>query len=210
VPATVLEKLGWDGKIPTYTCGDNCYSDFFGDIEANVGVNKSNYFIKRKINFGVNITPQKITRSMTLNLTNSATASLGPSGIYKNYIRIMIPTDANVISVKDFVGQSETTLQPEITNENGRQEVGVLVEINPQQSMDVSFEWQSDLTGGNAIDNYGLFVRKQAGVDNDPLSIQLTGIEKPESSPVFSLTAGGVYTYNTTLGQDFFARISWK
>jgi hypothetical protein len=208
--ATALDKLGWDGKIQTYSCGDDCYSDFFGDVEANVGDNKSNYFIKRKIDFNVNIDSRKVTRELTLNLTNSANPSLGSSGIYKSYIRIMIPSDSSVINVKSMIGQSETGLQPEITQENGRQEVGVLVELTPGQSKDINFEWQNDLPQGSTTNSYGLFVRKQAGVDADPMSIEFTGIGNLESSPMFSLTASGVYTYNTNLNQDFFARMSWK
>ena len=208
--ASALDKLGWDGKVKTYTCGESCYSDFFGDVEANVGVNKSNYFVKRKLNFKTNIDSQHITRNLTLSLTNSANPSLGLSGIYKSYIRIMIPSDAKVISIKSIIGKNETILQPEITNESGRQEVGVLIEVNPQESTDINFEWQNNIPNGEIISNYGLYVRKQAGVNADSLSVQFTGIGKIDSSPKFSLTAGGVYTYNTTLDQDFFSRISWK
>lgn len=199
--ADALNKLNWDGKIQTYSCGDDCYSDFFGDVEANVGVNKANYFVKRKIDFNVNIDSQKITRYLTINLTNVANPSLGPSGIYKNYMRIMIPSEANLVGVKSVVGQSETNLLPEITQEKGRQEVGVYFEVTPGLSEDVVFEWQNPLPPAS-VGNYGLFVRKQAGVGADPIFIKINSI--------FSLTKGSTSTYNTNLAHDFFARVSWK
>jgi hypothetical protein len=208
--AAALDKLGWDGKIQSYSCGDSCYSDFFGDVEANVGDNKSNYFIKRKMDFKVSVNSQEVTRNLSLNLTNSANPSLGPSGIYKNYVRIMIPTDSNVIGVKSVIGQSTTTLQPEITQENGRQEVGVFIQVSPEQSEDIDFEWQNGLSQGSTINSYGLYVRKQAGVDANPLTVEFSGVGSLESSPLFSLTGGGIYTYNTSLDKDFFARMSWK
>jgi hypothetical protein len=207
--ADAIDKLDWDGKIQTYSCGDGCYSDFFGDVEANVGVNKSNYFVKRKIDFNVSVDSQKITRYLTVNLANAANPSLGPSGIYKSYVRIMIPSDSNLIGVKSVTGQTETNLLPEITQEKGRQEVGVYIEVTPNSSESLVFKWQNDLPQ-NSIGSYGLFVRKQAGVDADPMSIEFTGAGKVQGSPTFSLTKGGTYTYNTNLAHDFFARLSWN
>jgi hypothetical protein len=207
--ANAIDKLGWDGKIQAYSCGDGCYSDFLGDVEANVGVNKSNYFIRRKIDLNVNIDSQKITRYLNVDLANTANPSLGPSGIYKDYVRIMIPSDSNLVGIRSVIGQTETNLVPDITQEKGRQEVGVYIEVTPGSSEDLVFEWQNSLPQG-PISSYGLFVRKQAGVDTDPISIEFTGVEKIQGSHMFSLTKGGVYTYNTNLARDFFAKLSWK
>lgn len=208
--AEAINKLGWDGKIQTYLCGQSCYSDFFGDVEANVGVNKSNYFVKRKLDFIVKKDSQKLTRNLTIGLENSANPALGLSGIYKSYIRIMIPADAKVVGVKSIKGQSIKNLVPEITQEKGRQEIGVLVEVNPQSTDNILFEWQNTIPEDIPIDSYGLYIRKQAGVGKDPLSVKFTGINKLVSSPIFALTGGGEYSYNTHLDRDFFARLSWK
>lgn len=205
--ASSISKLGWDGGIQNFSCGESCYSDFFGDVEANVGVNKSNYFIKRKIDFSVNIDSQKITRQLTINLTNSANPSLGLSGIYNTYMRIMIPSDSKVISATNMVSQNEINLSPEITQEKGRQEVGVMVRVTPGETRNIKFVWQNTLPAN--ISSYGLYVRKQAGVDPDPLQIKFSGMGSLVSNPIFSLTKGGMYTYNTNLTQDFFARLSW-
>ena len=179
-------------------------------MEANIGVNKSNYFVKRKIDFSVGVDSQKITRTLTINLGNSANPALGASGIYKNYIRILIPQDAKVLGTRVLIGQNTSDISPEITQEKTRQEVGVLVEITPGQSKDIQFIWQSDVPSDNLIKSYGLFVRKQAGVGADPLSIRFTGHGKVESRPVFSLTKESEYSYNTVLNKDFFARMSWR
>lgn len=205
-----VSKLGWDGKIQSYSCGDNCYSDFFGGVEANVGVNKANYFVKRFYNFDVNVGSQNIMRKLNIKFENSANPALGVSGVYRNYLRIMIPSDSSLTSVKVTSGQSEKVLTPEVTQEKGRQEVGVLVEVSPGQTKEVRFEWQNTLPQGTKINSYGLFVRKQAGVGDDPLSIGFSGIRTIASSPIFSLTKGGTYSYNTNLDKDFFARVSWR
>jgi hypothetical protein len=205
-----LDSLAWDGKIQSYSCGDSCYSDFFGDVEANVGVNKSNYFVSRKFDFKVNISPQKISRQLTISLTNSSNPSLGPSGVYKPYLRLLIPTDSELLGVKVVSSGNEKILTPDITREKGRQEVGVYFEMTPGQKDDIEFMWQNTISPEPAIKSYGLFVRKQAGVDADPITVQFTGTRNVQSQPVFSLTKEGVYTYNTALGKDLFARLTWK
>ena len=160
--------------------------------------------------FNVGIDSEKINRQLILSLKNTANPSLGPSGIYKTYIRIMVPSDSQVVSVKSVSGQTQKTLTPEIIQENGRQEIGVYIEITPQASTDVVFEWQSSLGQSGGLTNYGLYIRKQAGVNDDPISIKFSAPGPISSVPNFTLTGGGLYTYNTTLDQDFFARFSWK
>lgn len=210
VSSEALNKLGWDGKLQTYSCGDGCFSDFFGDVEANVGVNKSNYFVKRKIDFSVNMDSQKVKRNLTISLENFANPALGLAGVYKSYMRVMIPTDANVISVKKINGQSVKNLIPEITQEKGRQEVGVLIEVNPKSKDIIVFEWQNTLSKEDQFSSYGLHIRKQAGAGEDPLSVKFGGVGKMVSNPIFALTNGDEYSYNTVLDKDFFARLSWK
>jgi hypothetical protein len=208
--AEALNKLGWDGKMQTYSCGSNCFSDFFGGVEANVGVNKANYFVKREFDFGVEMDSQKIKRNLVISLENSANPALGLAGVYKTYLRVMVPTDAYLISVKKISGQNVKNLTPEITQEKGRQEVGVLVEVSPKSKDQIIFEWQNTLPEETPINSYGLYIRKQSGVGEDSLSIKFKGIGKLVSSPIFSLTQEGEYSYNTILDKDFFARLSWK
>jgi hypothetical protein len=207
--AEAINKMGWDGSIQTYSCGENCFSDFFGEVEANVGVNKANYFIKRKIAFNIDVLPEKITRRLVVTLNNSANPSLGLSGVYKTYMRIMVPPGVDVLGVKSIVGQSTNSLPTEITQNKNRQEIGVIVSVNPGETKDVLFEWVSALPLHTPTESYGLFIRKQAGVVSDPLTLVFDGKKQIKSSPTFSLTDEGTYTYNTTLGKDFFTRLSW-
>ncbi len=206
-----MSKLAWDGGIPNYSCGDGCYSDFFGDVEANVGVNKSSYFIKRSFDFNATINSQKITRDLSIAIQNSANSYLGPSGQYKTYFRIIIPLDAKVLALKVVNGQEVQSLTPDITQEDGHQEVGGFIEINPGESKVVKLIWESDLQEGSSIKTYGLYVRKQAGTIDDPLNVRIiTPSSTVSSLPAFSLTKDGSATYNTTLSRDLFARLSWK
>ncbi|NMC99758.1 MAG: DUF4012 domain-containing protein [Bacteroidales bacterium] len=206
-PSLALENMGWDGRIKLYTCGEDCFTDFFGDVEANVGVNKSNYFVKRSMVFNVNFSDEYVYRILKIHYQNTANPSLGPSGIYKNYFRVMIPPDAEVVGSKTVYGNREEFLSPEITQEKGRQEVGALIKVDPSQSKEVVLEWRSPVNKN--YDSYGLYIRKQAGVSDDPIDIGFSGKPYTLSNPTFTLTGSGVSTYNTILSKDFFARVSW-
>lgn len=205
-----VDKLAWNGGVSTYSCGDTCYSDFFSDVEANVGVNKSNYFISRGFDFNVSLDKNQILRTLNINLVNSANPSLGASGQYKVYLRILIPQDAHLLGARILNRESQESLPSDVVQTGGRQEVGVYVEILPGDRKTINFRWTTDVSG-TKIGSYGLFVRKQAGTESDPINIQLDSkLPVILSSPVFTLTNVGSYTYNTTLSKDFFSRVSFK
>lgn len=205
-----ISVLGWDGAIATPGCGESCYADLVGVVEANVGMNKVNYFIKRKIDVNVTIGKSEIGRKLTLTLINPANPALGPSGRYKAYIRLLVPSDATFISAIGYNGNVQEILSPEITDQKDRKEVGVLVEILAGNTKNIEFLWSSKLKNDPIYTNYGLYVRKQAGTEEDPITVNIDNNEPVTIvDPRLSLTREGTYGYNTTLARDLFLRLSW-
>lgn len=202
-----LSQLNWEGSVFVPYCGENCYSDLVGIVEANVGVNKSNYFVKRGLETKININGQRIERTLNLTIQNSANTSLGRSGLYKSYIRLMVPEDSGSITVKSEYGQNTRILTPDIVNAKGRKEIGVILETQPGETKKIEFSWVSIVEKQPKA--YNLYIRKQAGVDEMPVSINIhTPLEVIGTSPGFTLTEGGDYLYNTTLTRDLSARLS--
>lgn len=205
-----VDKLSWNGGVPKYSCGNACYFDYFGDVEANLGVNKSNYFINRNINLNVGINNDLITRDVNIVLNNSANQALGAGGTYKAYLRILIPLEAKITKSKIITGQSEDDLKIDSSIVGERQEIGAYIEILPGTNKTINFSWESKI-GDKKYDKYGLFVRKQAGTNNDDLSVSLNSkIPVGLTQPQATLTKQGTYTYNTNLSKDFFTRVSFK
>lgn len=205
-----IGELMWDGGVSLPTCGESCSADFVGLVEANVGVNKANYFITRNISLDITFSGTQINKSLTLNIKNSASPALGPSGRYKTYLRLLVPSDSELISALEVSHGTHESLQTEITEAKGRREIGVLVEVLGGSSKTVRFDWKSAEVGKNT-DSYGMYFRKQAGVGDDPLKVSFRGVSgQISSNPLFSLTKDGVYSYNTTLSRDFFSRFSWN
>ncbi len=187
-----ISSLGWSGEVLIPTCGENCYADLVGIIEANVGVNKANYFVTRKVDMSSVFSPDGVKRILNIDFQNSANTALGPSGRYKVYLRLLVPEDSEVLGVASIVGQSQQNLVPEIVDIKGRREIGVILEVLGGQSETVQFSWQSPIEVGTK--DYTLYVRKQGGIDNYPLT----------------LTINGSSIYNTTLAQDLWIQNLYK
>ena len=132
---------------------------------------------------------------------------MGPSGIYKSYIRLLVPENSKNIEVKSKYGQDARILTPDIVDAKGRKEIGVFFETLAGETKKLVYSWESGLS--KEPEAYNLYVRKQAGVDEIPVSVNIyTPLTVLGSSPVFTLTEGGNYLYNTTLTRDLSARIS--
>ena len=203
-----MSNLGWDGSVFIPACGDTCYSDLMGVVEANVGVNKSNYFVKRSVDVNVDIARNEIDRALTLTLQNSANASLGVSGRYKSYVRLLVPEDSADVQVTSNFGQNTEILNPEISNAKGRKEIGALIEVLGGETKKITFKWSGKINA--PVSEYNLFFRKQAGVDNYPINLSVgTPANILGSNPTFTLTNQGKYIYNTTLVRDLFSRLSF-
>jgi hypothetical protein len=202
-----IANLGWDGSVYIPLCGGNCYSDLVGIVEANVGMNKSNYFIKRNADIFINYVDGLLKKTLVLTLQNSANAGLGVSGRYKSYIRLLIPEDAYDIEATSSIGQNVQNLTTEISDSKGRREVGVVTEILGGETKQITFTWSQKVNTN--LPFYNLLIRKQAGVDGYPVRIVVnSGKDKLQTNLPFTLTKDGSYLYNTVLYRDLFAKIS--
>ena len=202
-----LSQLNWDGSVFVPSCDEGCFSDMVGIVEANLGVNKSNFFVKRNIETFVNIDEDIIKRTLILTVENGATAGLGPSGRYKSYIRLLVPQNSTDIQVTSEYGQDIRILDPDIVDAKGRKEIGVIFETLAGDTKKLQYSWSTRLD--KAINSYNLYIRKQAGVDEIPFVMSVhTPFNILGSNLEFTLTEDSNYLYNTTLTRDLSARLS--
>ncbi len=189
-----IASLMWDGSVAVPVCGEGCYADFVGSVEANLGVNKSNYFIERKQEIFITTVPNRVERTLNITLKNVSNPALGPSGIYKTYLRIIVPKDTEIGPLDIYTGATREKLNPDISEVKGWKEIGVWLEVMSTQTKKLEFKWATTYPEGNLYSKYGLYIRKQAGVGDDPIS----------------LTVNGKNVYNSTLSGDFFERFVLK
>ncbi|MBI1982226.1 MAG: DUF4012 domain-containing protein [Candidatus Levybacteria bacterium] len=182
-----LSSSLWDDREE----GPPVVNDFLGISEANLGVNKANYFVKRKINQETTLGKEgTISGKLTLSYQNQASSSAGD---YKNYLRIILPFGAKLSSI--LIDETEQALvkavtdplvyekagfvppnglEVEETEEQGKSIFGFLVAIPAQSSKTVEIVYVLPPKPLPDVFSYSLWVFKQPGTEDDPYSFSLS------------------------------------
>ena len=194
-----LANLNWDGAFNYPDCTGNCYSDLLGLVEANLGVNKANYYVERKYDLSVSLQDGLIKKNLSVEYKNNANLAMGESGIYKSYSRLTVPLNSNL----EFIKVGDVSLAPDIETVSGRKEIGFYFELMPGQTKTVNISWRltSPLNLSRAGE-YRIYVRKQAGTPAEPISIFYNG----PAGVDLKVEPG----YNTLFTQDIYSKATWK
>ncbi|MEK7169029.1 MAG: DUF4012 domain-containing protein [Patescibacteria group bacterium] len=197
-----IEKIGYSGKIDLNTdCGIRCFSDGYSLIDANLGVNKSNLFIKRSHELNLFVSKSSYKHELLVNYENTANPAIGTLGLYKNYVRILLPTNAKIGGVRlyDQLG-GFSDLEYDLVDTDGRREVGFLIEVLPGAQKKLQIVWNVDDSKMEMGGQYDLKIIKQAGTEADKLMVNVQSTD-------LSLTGRSTSSYNTDLARDFRARL---
>jgi hypothetical protein len=183
---------GWSSSLwDEREKGKEFVNDFLGINEANLGLNKVNYFVSRQLFQKVAIGRDGvISEELTINYENKNTIKKMD---YKNYLRIILPEGAILSEVlindspqailsavidplifekKDF--KPPQGLEVEKLNEGGKDIVGFLVVIPTGENVKVTLKYslaKNVLALGGYSYNLKLF--KQPGIDSFPYSLSL-------------------------------------
>lgn len=219
--ATVLQHWGWSGGMGNVTCAPTakdmpCTTEYVGVIEANLGVNKVNYFISREAMSTISIVEDgTINHTLSYNIANNSSAQvLEGGGVYRSYIRIYYPQYTN-FQMLEFDGiaipqkdQKANVLQKapyyEINSEGEHMVVGIYLVVDPMSLKRLTVK-TTRLAALSFTKNASLdvVVGKQAGIDTIPWK---TIVQYPAGWIVTSaggtLAKEGELEYNTTLGKS--------
>jgi len=172
----LVEELGWGGRLPVVSCRlpvDGCFPDYLMIVEANLGVNKANYFVKREINLETDFSQEEVVHELSVSYQNSSPGKTFPGGTYKNYLRVFVPEKA-VLRRLAFKGKEIPVKQVETEKEEDKQSWGVLLEIPPGETGKIEFKYRlnSQKTFADKQFSYELFFQKQAGTEKDSLFLK--------------------------------------
>lgn len=210
--AKKISNLGWDGKIYNGKCNqENCLADYWYLVEANLGVNKANYFINKGIEEVAEISETSLNRTIKVNYENTAKNSNWPGGDYKNYVRIYLPKDVELSQISVADGYDTSIKKIYSSNEinikevDGKKEVGFLmtVPVLKKRVLEIKYSSQLNLGGGKEF-TYMKYIQKQPGIGDVPL---VSLVSFPDSwqplqvEPVASIV-GGKLLFNMKLDWD--------
>lgn len=213
----------WDGR----SAEQNTVNDFLGVSEANLGVNKANYFLKRKIKQDMIIGMDgTVSGKVTMYYKNMSEKDVWPGGDYKTYVRFVLPlgakllgiaidgkeqktvpavTDFNVYEAKKFIAPKE--LEIETYNESDKTVYGMLVTVPTQayKTITASYALAKQVSFDDLVFGYDLWTFKQPGTDSDLYEFSLTypqGYNLVKKPDVIMVEQGNTISFATPLVTD--------
>jgi hypothetical protein len=209
----VVEKLGWGGRLLTPPVLTSAMTpavlDYSMVIDANLGVNKVNYFIEREFLNSVSLDKNSIIRELTIYYKNRSTQTNTLfGGDYKNFVRILIPLEASVKQIQ--VGDKNISLETDIMQESlqDKKTIGFLINVPQKQEEKVTITYTLPLPASKKF-SYYLIIQKQPGTNSDPF------VFKTKNNDVWNITTSSIpalpYLSNLSvdrlLSLDFEAKI---
>lgn len=213
---SLVSQWDWSGSV-------DMEGDSVGMVEANLGVNKTNFFVTREALSQITIEPNgSVEHAFTVKVSNDAPVLQDGSGGYQNYMRILVPLGATVrevsldgvmVPIRDITKVVPPSPPYWFVEEvSSYQVVHVPLFVAPQQTRQLSLSWvRADaLVVDNATATYELTLRKQPGVAATPWNIIIRYPPTWSSSGEGGIANAPSVEYNTTLTKDAKYRIVFQ
>lgn len=222
---SLVQEFGWAGAVNPKTCKQpNCFTDQIMVVDANIGVNKANYFVRRNTEDQVSLSlTSQVDHSLTISYNNTSPKGGSIGGVYKDYLRIYAPNNANLTRVE--VNSLPLTLDTgnlasaSVAAEYKERDFSVFAvefEVNPQEEKNITFHFNTQASDGFSSTNndtrtYRYNLMKQPGVVDDGVSIIIQypanwALLHPEGQGeaigIHTLVKPGQITYNSGISQD--------
>jgi hypothetical protein len=172
---TAVARLGWEGSIRDFSPqSDKTYvfADYLHINEANVGVNKANFFVTRKVDHQIKIDEKgKAEEKILITYDNQSPSESWPAGRYKTYLRLYLPKGARLTSSLITDPKNPSLWLPfdmkyfNNTEEHGKNVFGYLIEvpIKSKRQIEIKYENLQTVNPSQKINSYLLFIQKQPG-----------------------------------------------
>ncbi|MDH7476500.1 MAG: DUF4012 domain-containing protein [Microgenomates group bacterium] len=200
----IIDSYYWSGRIIQPTCPPNlinCLPDYIFPLDANLGVNKANFFITRLIETTIKIDSQGNFHNIILiKFKNNSPNEVFPGGYYRNYFQLLLPKDSFVKKIT-----KNDTLVEDFDEENSQfKKIGFFFELAPLKSAEIKIEYQPPFIINKGRNIYQLLVQKQIGSSNNDFILKVSlpkniYLVNQNFSP---LVKDNQINYNTTLSAD--------
>jgi len=170
--ATFIATHGWNQPVPPAdfnpTDDTTGTRDFLALSEANLGANKANHFLERKLAYEMTIgRDADLIAKLTITYTNNSQAETWPAGKYVNFLRVCVPFAADLYEFKN--GDNSDLKSFEVTTSGSLTTFATYVEVPIKSTRQVSFAYR--IPKNIKLEKtpyYHLYVQKQPGTGQDP------------------------------------------
>lgn len=156
----LVEGVHWDGSVAEEWTGD-----YLMLVDANMGALKTDYYMRRKLDYTVDFTGEKPTGTLIYTYTNTAPRGDWRTSDYHTYLRALVP--------KGSVFLERKWINAVITREEfNKTYFGGFVDVEIGQS-DVATTLKYELPSTITADNYKLLIQKQSGIGTLPVAVHI-------------------------------------
>lgn len=214
--AQIVNLNNWGGTILSFPPEEGRFLDFRMISEANLGVNKANAFLKRKVGDKIIIDSDgKVRGELVITYINTGPKSTSTklSGTYENYLRTVFPQGTKLTAVA-FDGKEATRsakpadrgLEIKEATQSGRSIFGFFVSIPRETSKVValSYELSESYPQLPGSSTYAYVFQKQPGTGEDSLSVMVyyPGTLRIKTTNASVFREDKTVTLSTDLSQD--------
>jgi len=207
-----LYQLNWDGSIRTPRCNlDNCFADYLYLVEANLGVNKANYFLRRTLEQAIEFKENgEIGHQLKINYENTAVSESWPGGKYLSWLRVYLPKQSKIeeiVAYDPLNAQNRKIIGVDKRKEeiaDGKEVIGFQVKVPIRQRLTVEIRFSQQQNTNNDKLGYLLYWQKQSGYRETPVSLLVSFPENWQPlqvNPSASLVSGKLL-FNQQLDKD--------
>lgn len=171
--SSFVKSKGWDNPLPpsNYNVADDVKEtrDFLALSEANIGANKVNRYLERKIDYSMTIgRDADLFAKLTLTYKNNSPNDSWPAGTYVNYLRVYTPASSGL---EDFKIDNTSDLKKvEVTNQANLTVFATTLEIPVKQTKTIIFTYRIPKNIKlETAPAYSIFFQKQPGTEKDEL-----------------------------------------
>lgn len=162
---SLVQSVHWDGSVTT-----DWNNDYLMLVDANLGALKTDFYMKRSLDYTVDFTGEKPIGTLVYTYKNTATHGDWRTSDYHTYLRAYVPQGSKFLT-RGMINAVSTKEAFNKTYFDG------FVDVEIGQS-DVHTTLTYELPDTVTADNYHLLIQKQSGVGTIPVTVHLKTKDK--------------------------------
>ncbi len=170
----IFDELLWSGKVTFSSCvmkNIPCLNNYLFPFDANLGVNKADYFVDKSIFYKINISPTgEINHFLNFTYRNNLTEDVFPGGTYKDYFQIYLPKN---IKIKEILKDDTIISDFDQREEKNLFLIGFYFEVKPKETAEIKVIFSNNETLVNGKNLFQILIQKQTGAQNKDCILQI-------------------------------------